>query len=305
MKNRMQKQMFCLLLALVLCLSLPVFAGTARADDDQALLVIVDEAALGADAAGKLVRADAALIKRVLADTPVCQETETALNGSAAKVTEAQLHHDGYGIQALATLSDGSTVPVTGQAVLEYRGEYLFGGDKGYMLYGFQPAEGGLSRFYSTRTVQKFDLLQGRMASACTLFVDGKYYTVDKNGYCDTSKPVEQDKELWGRYYRAEYYQGLPGGYGLNFNCFLCTEHDYDFEHPSSSVASTCLEHGTANYICPSCGTELHVEMPLGAHKWGDWTVTKAATATEAGSRSHTCKVCKLVETEVIPATGS
>ena len=40
-------------------------------------------------------------------------------------------------------------------------------------------------------------------------------------------------------------------------------------------------------------------------HNWGPWNVTKAATCTEAGSRTHTCLTdSKHVETEVIAATG-
>ncbi len=41
------------------------------------------------------------------------------------------------------------------------------------------------------------------------------------------------------------------------------------------------------------------------AHTYGDWTVTKEATATEAGERKHTCSVCGHAETEVIPALGT
>ena len=37
-------------------------------------------------------------------------------------------------------------------------------------------------------------------------------------------------------------------------------------------------------------------------HKWGDWTTVKAATCTEAGSQSRTCKDCGETETAEIPA---
>ena len=40
------------------------------------------------------------------------------------------------------------------------------------------------------------------------------------------------------------------------------------------------------------------------AHTFGEWTVTKAATATEAGSKEAVCTVCGYKKTEVIPATG-
>ena len=40
------------------------------------------------------------------------------------------------------------------------------------------------------------------------------------------------------------------------------------------------------------------------AHTFGEWTVTKAATATEAGSKEAVCTVCGYKKTEVIPAMG-
>ena len=49
-----------------------------------------------------------------------------------------------------------------------------------------------------------------------------------------------------------------------------------------------------------SCGSKADAA----AHTYGDWTVTKEATETEAGSRQHTCSVCGYVETAEIPALG-
>lgn len=39
-------------------------------------------------------------------------------------------------------------------------------------------------------------------------------------------------------------------------------------------------------------------------HTYGDWTITKEATATENGEKTRTCTKCGHVETQVIPATG-
>ena len=49
-----------------------------------------------------------------------------------------------------------------------------------------------------------------------------------------------------------------------------------------------------------------HAEEVSGktAHTFGEWTVTKAATCTEKGSRKHTCSVCKYEVTEDISAKG-
>lgn len=41
-----------------------------------------------------------------------------------------------------------------------------------------------------------------------------------------------------------------------------------------------------------------------GAHTFGDWTVTKEATATEDGSMERECSVCGYVQSEKISATG-
>ncbi len=38
-----------------------------------------------------------------------------------------------------------------------------------------------------------------------------------------------------------------------------------------------------------------------GGHSWGEWTVTREATCSETGSRTHTCSVCHKTETEKIP----
>ncbi len=50
---------------------------------------------------------------------------------------------------------------------------------------------------------------------------------------------------------------------------------------------------------CPTCG-----RVDEAAHTFGEWTVTKAATADVAGSQERICTVCGYKETAVIPATG-
>lgn len=40
------------------------------------------------------------------------------------------------------------------------------------------------------------------------------------------------------------------------------------------------------------------------AHNWSDWTVTKEATCTEDGEKTHTCAKCGATETVVIEALG-
>ncbi len=45
-------------------------------------------------------------------------------------------------------------------------------------------------------------------------------------------------------------------------------------------------------------------DVACGKHNFGAWTVTKAATCTEAGTSVRTCTVCGTEETQTIPALG-
>ena len=45
-------------------------------------------------------------------------------------------------------------------------------------------------------------------------------------------------------------------------------------------------------------------DVACGKHTFGAWTVTKAATCTEAGTSVRTCSVCGAEETQTIPALG-
>ncbi len=292
MKRHAFKQSFCLLLVLALCLALPALSPLAHAETEQALLVLVDEDALPDGAADKLQASSQSVLDRVLANTKVCPETRDLLE--QGKSVEARLQHSPWGIRALSVLSDGTEIPVTGHAVLEHRGEYLFGGENGYLLYGFQE-EGGKTRFYSPVALPKFDLLNGRMPSDTTLYIADTFYQVDENGYIDVDHPAERDELLWARYWRAEFYQGLPLHNHLPHNATLCVEHPYKMDHPEYGQPSTCLEEGWGHFICPCCGAEEDLDLPLGKHDWGKWVVDEAA-----GSRSRTCKVCQEVQTEAL-----
>lgn len=50
---------------------------------------------------------------------------------------------------------------------------------------------------------------------------------------------------------------------------------------------------------CENCDATSAAE----AHTWGDWTVTREATATEAGRRTHQCSVCGHTQEEEIAPT--
>ena len=78
-------------------------------------------------------------------------------------------------------------------------------------------------------------------------------------------------------------------------------------EVADSAVAATCTTDGkTAGSHCSVCGTVIKAQTVIKAtgHKYGSWTVTKAATCTEAGSQKRSCTVCGNTETQTIKATG-
>ena len=66
-------------------------------------------------------------------------------------------------------------------------------------------------------------------------------------------------------------------------------------EHTYSDKWSTSTEKHW--HEC-TCGDKIDEA----AHTWGEWTVTKAATATEAGEKQRECTVCHFAETaEILP----
>ncbi len=104
----------------------------------------------------------------------------------------------------------------------------------------------------------------------------------------------------------------LKDGYG---------EHIYDQADADGNANTVCVcgavkphEHKWAAawesdetqhwHECENPGCDIQ-ENAKAAHTFGDWTVTKEASATEAGSKERTCSVCSYKETVTIPATGS
>ena len=68
----------------------------------------------------------------------------------------------------------------------------------------------------------------------------------------------------------------------------------------------TCGADGVNVQRCQICGDTRDQILPAtGAHTWGEWTVTKAATCTVAGVKEAKCAVCSATKTEAIPATGT
>ena len=72
-----------------------------------------------------------------------------------------------------------------------------------------------------------------------------------------------------------------------------------------NEVAATCTTCGLYDLVtyCEDCGEELsreHVETEATGHTYGEWSVTKEATCTEAGEEHRVCSVCGHEETREI-----
>ena len=84
-----------------------------------------------------------------------------------------------------------------------------------------------------------------------------------------------------------------------------CTEHDWDEgkvtteptgtkEEWTIAKAATCTQSGVRTYTCKDCKTtKTEVIKALGHDYSNDWTIDKAATCTEEGSKSHHCTRCE------------
>ena len=86
--------------------------------------------------------------------------------------------------------------------------------------------------------------------------------------------------------------------------CSVCKyEATEDISAKGHAYSEGWTSNATDHWHAATCG---HAEEVSGkaVHIFGEWTVTKAATCTEKGSRKHTCSVCKYEATEDISAKG-
>ena len=105
-------------------------------------------------------------------------------------------------------------------------------------------------------------------------------------------------------YYALAAYMRLTGSQN-----FLYDMTDVCIKHVfgewTVTKAATCTEAGVSTRTCTVCGAEETLTVPALGHKFGEWTETKAATCTEAGVSTRTCTVCgEAKETKDIPALG-
>ncbi|MBR6514691.1 MAG: InlB B-repeat-containing protein, partial [Clostridia bacterium] len=79
--------------------------------------------------------------------------------------------------------------------------------------------------------------------------------------------------------------------------------HEHSYEGAMTTLP-TCEGEGVMTYTC-ACGESYTEVVAALGHAMTDWTVTKEATATEAGIEERSCRRgCGLTETREIPALG-
>ena len=75
-------------------------------------------------------------------------------------------------------------------------------------------------------------------------------------------------------------------------------EHVYEDE----IVDPTCIKKGYTLHTCTVCGhTTSDAEKDALGHSWSSWKETKAATVTETGEKTRSCKACGEAESVTIP----
>lgn len=71
---------------------------------------------------------------------------------------------------------------------------------------------------------------------------------------------------------------------------------------PGPVIEATCIAQGYTKYICTRCDAfVLKDYTPLGDHSWGEPEILTPATETSTGLLRHTCSVCHITQTDIIP----
>lgn len=96
------------------------------------------------------------------------------------------------------------------------------------------------------------------------------------------------------------------GSYDLVVRCSKCGEADpvkpQHITIPAGHTFGTeWIVDGEKHWYACVCGEKTDTA----AHTFGNWVVTKEATAEQTGMREKTCSVCRYKVTESIPATGN
>ncbi len=80
--------------------------------------------------------------------------------------------------------------------------------------------------------------------------------------------------------------------------------HTHSYGEPTVTKAPTCTDAGEQTSTCSGCGDVKTETIPALGHDYADPVTTKAPTCTESGEQTSTCSRCSDIKTEPIPATG-
>ena len=247
----------------------------------------------------------------------ICDGATVKIFGGAIKATNPSTidnpSKQGDGIvedgAALSIVSRGGGYGVAGSATVEITGgTFEAAATPAIREYGFGDIAGSLVRDISISGNAVVTNLKSGAPAVELALLEGDAAKVISGG--TYSAPLDES-------YLAEGF-GLnmlsEGGYGVHEHkwadevqfdesghwkkCALCDGATAVEPHELSAEWATDAElHWHA---CSGCA----YTADKAAHQFGDWTVTKEATATEAGSREHACATCGLTVSEVIPALG-
>ena len=93
-------------------------------------------------------------------------------------------------------------------------------------------------------------------------------------------------------------------GSGQTGKCVILVDHDWNTTY-TIDKAATCTEAGSKSIHCKNCtATKEAQKIAKIAHSWDSGTVTKQATCTETGILTKHCNNCTATATESISATG-
>lgn len=101
----------------------------------------------------------------------------------------------------------------------------------------------------------------------------------------------------------GKYYKVCKACNALSEETFEVDKTAHKYVSLNNAKAATCVADGKeADKKCSVCSdiVEGKVIKTTGKHTYGDWKITKEATALEVGSRERTCKTCSEKETEEI-----
>lgn len=160
-----------------------------------------------------------------------------------------------------------------------------------------------------------FDLkhLNLEFSWGCAHLWDKGVYTVPKLTYSDTGEITYTCTKKCGAT-KVKVVEGGPhtiedvprveptcttDGHTIGKRCTVCDA------YPLVPTVIPALGHLWSSNNCAEAAVctreDCGATREASEHVWGDWTVTKDATCTETGSRTHTCTSCNATESETIP----